>query len=320
MRRTLAVSLCLWLCSSGALPWAAPPPRALADDGKAALQLIPADAAFIASLNVEQLRGSPLYRALWAQLIADPAMADALRQLNDGAGFNAERDLSTLLLLSPADIGTSQDYLLVAQGRFDRARFLALAQSKGAAYQERAHQGVTFYEVGPLAAIGFIDSFLVVGTPASLRAAVDALRGTSPRLLTGAAAAHFARIDHTQDAWFLLSLPPPMRADLAAAAGLPAAGEVVAVTGSLDLQKGLEARVTLHASTPTAAQALTTFCGALFPALASQPILQDAGLSAALTLAKVTASGKDISLTLSLNPAELTRALDALTSPEAPDE
>jgi hypothetical protein len=309
-----AAALCGHLCAVTPSPCAA-------DDGKAALQLAAADASLIVSVNVERLRAAPLYHTLWISLLTSPDVSDALSQLKGGAGFEPERDLSTLLLLTPADVERSQNYLLVAQGRFDRARFLAFAQSKGASYQERVHEGVTFYEVGPLAALGFIDSFLVLGTPASLRGAADVLRGATPKLTDSPAlTARIRRLDQTLDAWFVFSLPPTLRADLAAASGLPSVSEVSAFSGSLDLQAGLTLQLYVHVDTAASAEALATFINALLHALAKRPELISAGLSDALSLPKAIATKDEVSLRLYLSAADTLRALTLIQSTESPDE
>jgi len=98
------------------------------------LRFVPADATSVVFLDLKELRASPFLGHLlsWAP---QPALDSEYAQFVRDTGFNYERDLDKVFLAA-SNHGTTSTALILAEGRFDRARIDAFLTRDGKPAQQ----------------------------------------------------------------------------------------------------------------------------------------------------------------------------------------
>jgi hypothetical protein len=187
-------------------------PAALAASASDPLALVPAGAASVAVVHLDQLRASPLSARLFTD--ADKMTADG-----DAARFMAEADLSPkkdvdLVVVAgmPASSGGETPVLAIFQGRFDPDRLAAAVESRGGTRKSSAGGDYELLpEKGskPPAAAAFVSRDLVIAGTESLVADALAARrsGTVGLSSSGSALGRYlSRVDRGAAAWAIVDV------------------------------------------------------------------------------------------------------------------
>lgn len=136
--------------------------------------LLPADAKFVGGIDVKRFTASPFY-AKYASARAK-GRPEAFKDLEEKTGLNPERDLERVVFAgTPA--GRDSSGMVVALGRFDRAKLSRAVETLTKGVSSKAVQGVTVYLFNEgekrAGALAFVDDrTLVMGSQATVEAAV----------------------------------------------------------------------------------------------------------------------------------------------------
>jgi hypothetical protein len=182
------------------------------------LSLVPADAASVAVVRLNELRSSPLSSKLFAN-------ADKLTADGDAAKFLAEtrlspkEDVDTVVVAGLPASGGDSAVLVLFEGRFDPDRLAAAAEARGALRRsapggdyellpEKDGSSSEKGERGKPGAAAFVSRNLVIaGTESAVIAALAAREGGGTRFSSGAGLGRqLARIDRGAAAWALVDV------------------------------------------------------------------------------------------------------------------
>jgi hypothetical protein len=177
------------------------------------LGLVPDGAASVAVLRWNDLRSSPLAAQIFAQMDNVSTDGDAARFLRD-TGLTPKDDIDTMVLAMTHGGGTSDDVLVVFEGRFDAVRIGNALKGRGATVQKSA-SGAYYRlpadsaEHGRNGAVAVVNAGLVLA--GSEGAVTDALArkesGGAGGLMAGQGLGkHLSRVDRGASAWALVDL------------------------------------------------------------------------------------------------------------------
>jgi hypothetical protein len=243
-----------WLAALAVALLALPTARA-ADD-----KLLPADSAFVLTVNVKQILGSPLVQKRGLDAAKEALQsADEVKQVLEDLGFDPFKDLDRITVAGPG--GNDQDRgLAIARGRFDVAKFKAraekAAQDEPDVFKIRKAGGGIVYEVAPPGQdkplfVAILNKTTLVASPGK-DYVVDAMRkekgtGDEGGIKDKDFAAVVARMDDKQSLAFAAAGSAFKGADLGPASDL--VGKVDALGGGLTISDELKLEVVLSAHT-----------------------------------------------------------------------
>jgi hypothetical protein len=156
-------------------------PTAFAQQGPDELQLVPSNATLVAYANVHEVMVSNLRERLRQAM---PNLPDGQGEFENHTGINIETDIDRVVAaLVPAEDGTiggpAKSGLIIASGRFDRARIEGLMREHGASEEVyKGRQILVAAREGDGLSMAFIDAGLVaLGSTALVRRAIDLTEG-----------------------------------------------------------------------------------------------------------------------------------------------
>jgi hypothetical protein len=298
----------LALVSAVSLPGA----PALADDGKAALRLMPEDTAMVLTANIDRIKKSPLAQKLLKTAIQRGDVGKALDELRAKAGLDIERDIRTLSMGMPGDFEKSERFWMIVEGRFDKAKITAVAR-KEASFKRLKHQGVDYAQVDKDTEMAFLGRYLVVTTKGAMPAIIDAHRGKTRTAAQNAALmALIKKGDTSRDMWGAFVIPSEMRKDIAKETQ---GHSIDAVMATLDIRTGVAMKLHMDTSSSTAASAIATMMRAGRDQIAKQPEMEAMGLGSALKSMKVETKDARLGLSLDISAADLEKLGQLLPAP-----
>jgi len=175
----------------------------------ALLQMIMPDAQVVAGLQVTQAKNSEFGQYVLAHLSVNNTQLNAFVS---ETGFDPRQDVSEVVIagITSSAAGTSNRFLILADGMFNVAKITATAQSNGAAAS--AYQSVnllTFAASGKSqqqTAIAFLSpSIALAGDLASVEGAID--RKQSNASTDGTVFANIQQVSASNDFWFVTLVP-----------------------------------------------------------------------------------------------------------------
>ncbi len=301
-------SFFLLLATAMLLPFFATP--AFADDGTAALDFIPKDTMMVISMDVDGMRGSDMFKQFMSAAMSDPDTKKDLDLLKAATGFDAEKDISSIVIAVPPDVEKTENFLVIAKAKVDEAKVMAYAKKEGGEFKEMSHEGVTWYEIDNEGGIAFMGPHIVLGTTAALKAAIATKKGSMKNASKGSVGPMLKAVDTKADVWFAMAIPEILRKQMGAAD--PMAGEIQSAHASMDLATGLALKITVNATTAEIANQLVEVGNAGLQGVGADPSMKQMGLDAALTKLVLKADGKAIKVGLNLTKAELAKIEQAL--------
>jgi hypothetical protein len=176
------------------------------------LALVPGDAATVAVIHWNELRSSPFGSEVLDRMDGVSTDGDGSRFLRE-TGLSPREDIDTIVLATSKHAGSSDDALVVFEGRFDMARIAAALTSRGATLQKSA--AGDYYRLAPEhggdhpGAVALVNPHLVVaGSEAAVTAALGRREsGGSGGLMSGQGlGTQLSRVDKDASAWALVDL------------------------------------------------------------------------------------------------------------------
>ena len=177
-----------------------------------ALSLVPADAASVAVVRLNDLRSSPLAGKLFENADHMTVDGDAARFLEE-ARLNPKDDVDTVVVagMSPS-AGGETSALVMFEGRFEAQRLASAAEGRGAV--RVSSPGGDYYllpdrkERGHKGAVAFVSARLVIAgsEPAVVRALADRAAGTTGFAGGAGLGRQLGRIDRGASAWALVDV------------------------------------------------------------------------------------------------------------------
>lgn len=175
------------------------------------LALVPGDAATVAVIHWNELRASPFGAQVLDRMDGVSTDGDASRFLRE-TGLSPRDDIDTVVLATAKHPGSSDDALVVFEGRFDVARIASALTSRGATLQKGTSG--EFYRLPAEhgdrgGAVALVNPRLVVaGSEAAVSAALGRREsGGSGGLMSGQGLGRqLSRVDRDASAWALVDL------------------------------------------------------------------------------------------------------------------
>jgi hypothetical protein len=274
---------------------------AFAGDGSNLLQFVPSTATVVVGVDVDKVRGTPL----WDQGMSLVEDNDDLQSALSTIGFDPRQTASTILFASTeagSDIG---DHAVVLIEIAYPAEELAAALV-GEAYEADTVGEIAFYRKSE-STIAFVGSnVLAVGEFTLVEAAINAAAGESTAGASGSVASQISSVDKSGAIWAVVQLP---------------AGSQGAETArmSVDLSAGFSTTITVAMESEELATTTATQLSTQVTVLSGQPEIQGLGLGAVLAAVQATSSGSDLNLSVSVDAstwATLVQTLGALAEEE----
>lgn len=285
--------------------------EAFADDGQGALDFVPEDTMMVFAIDVEQVRTTDLFKEFMAAVEKEPEAKEGLKMLKESAGFDPQKDLSSVVIALPPDVEKTENFLMIAKGKFDEKKFIAFAEKEGGQkFASATHQGLNYYQMDD-GAIAFSGDYLVVGSTAALKAALDTQKGKMGSVKKNkTVSAHLKAVDTKSDVWFSVNLPAEIQEKMAKEN--PMVRDIEAAHGSIDLGSGLKVRLNLGTKSADTAKSLVDLANAGLREAGSDAQLKAMGLDAVVTNLKVTNADKEVVVKLDLNEAEFGRVVSTI--------
>jgi hypothetical protein len=175
------------------------------------LALVPADAATVAVIHWNELRSSPFGAEVLDRMDGVSTDGDGSRFLRE-TGLSPREDIDTIVLATSKRTGSSDDALVVFEGRFDAARISAALTSRGASLQTSASGN--YYRLAAdhgdhSGAVAIVNPHLVVAGSEPAVAAALARResGGGDGLMSGQGLGkQLSRVDRDASAWAIVDL------------------------------------------------------------------------------------------------------------------
>ena len=175
------------------------------------LALVPGDAATVAVIHWNTLRTSPFGAEVLERMDGVSTDGDGSRFLRE-AGLSPREDIDTLVFATTKRSGSSDDALVLAEGRFDLVRIGGALKTRGATLQKSA--GGEYYRLpaengGHSGAVALVNPTLAIaGSEAAVVAALARREsGGTGGLLAGQGLGNqLSRVDRDASAWALVDL------------------------------------------------------------------------------------------------------------------
>lgn len=298
--RSVSFAMAMFVCVAIALPvWAG--------NGQNLLQYVPQETGVVMSVDLEQLRATPLFELIWGIATADPEISGQLAELETAAGFNPTTDLSTFLFAMNAD--DDERFLVLVEGTFDSSAMAAfIISAAGEEVATTDYQGFTVYHEPPAAdaaapptddvRMTFItDTIVALGTQTELNAAIDTVAAAGANVTANASLNDvITAADSSGTFWFAGTMSPAMTGDVA---GSPMAS-MANFRGSGNLAGGVTLSYVLGTGTEADATALSTFITDSLNEARAQPELAQLGLTSVLDATTVGSAGTDVSIDVAI--------------------
>jgi hypothetical protein len=285
---------------------------AYAGNGKAALNHLPKDTAMVLTINVDRAKKSGLFKDAMAMAKKDPDFAKNIDKLKAQTGFDVRKHVNTLVIGFDKDFDKNQKTVVMVEGKFNIKRMLAFAKKEKANVVAKSHAGVSFWEVDGDTEFASVKNFMVITKKGGMSGMIDVHKGKAAnaskngelmRMIKGA--------DTSKDLWFVGVLPQSLRSQ---AKGMLGGNTVDGLTASIDIRKGLAAKLRIIASSAAGAQALSGLMQAGLAQGASDPSVQAMGLGAAMKKISISSKANNVDVAISLTKAELDKITGILKS------
>lgn len=175
------------------------------------LALVPGDAATVAVIHWNELRASPFGAEVLDRMDGVSTDGDGSRFLRE-AGLSPRDDIDTIVLSTSKRAGSSDDALVLFEGRFDVARIASALRSRGATLQKSAtgeYYRLPAEHGDHSGAVALVNPHLVIaGSESAVVAALGRREsGGSGGIMSGQGlGSQLSRVDKDASAWALVDL------------------------------------------------------------------------------------------------------------------
>lgn len=278
---------------------------AFAGNPSGMLQYVPGSAQFVVGIDVDKVRGTPLWSQLTSLAESDADLQRSLGVLQTDAGFNPLETVTGLVLVSNVVSDAAADHALVLIETEYPAEQLAgvLTQDE---YVAGAVGDIAYYRKGE-SAVAFLSSNIVaVGEFALIEPGLNAAAGQGATSASGAVASQLGAVDQSGAIFVAVDLP-------AGSQGAQAARL------SIDLSSGFAVNLNVAMESDEVATETVTQLNAQLAGIAGAPEVAAFGLAEVVSGLQATANGSDIGLSVSIDAAtfgQLTGTLGEMAQEE----
>ena len=293
MRRTLPSLLVALAMILVALP-------AFAGNGSSLLQYVPGNARIVVGVDVDKVRGTPLWERALALSNDNGDMLSALPFL----GFDPRTTVSSAVFAS-TEVGNNWDHVVILlETSYPAEELGAALVAEG---YEAGTVGTIIYYRKSESTIAFLaPNALAVGAFSLVEPALGVAAGTGSAGASGTVGSQLSAVDTSGAVW--------------AAAQLPSGSQgAEAARLSIDLSAGFAASLTVRMESAERATSTATELTTQLAAISGTPEVQGLGLAALVSSIQATAADADLTLTLGVDApawATLVQTLGALAEEE----
>jgi hypothetical protein len=255
------------------------------------LSLVPADARIVLSLDLERLRGKPVWKKGMAGLARDAGLS--LDGFAKGTGVDLTEQARGVLIAVPAERQDDDRFVLIAEtGTVDEPRVTAWLRQRQDGKMAAFVHGGNHIVIAKGAWASSVVALAKAGSPAPSAAGDPELR----RLCERAAGDHIF--------WLAAIVPAALRRSLIEQARFPDVASVTRLSGSVDLDGGLHAKVVAELSNEADALSLAHRLGAYVNAAKRHPDMLAQGFSPYLEAVRLAVRGASVHASLTLPAAQ----------------
>jgi len=274
-----------------------------AKSGRTALRMIPSGTAMVMAVNVDTLKGSPVFQKIAGKMTTQNSLRPALELLRRGAGVDIRKDVSTIVVGLAADFERSKKAALFIEAKVDRKKLLAFAKRTDPKFKKLVHGGVSYYRLGAEIELAFLGSYIALAGKHHMARLLDVRAGRSKSISQDAAFRSMVNAGTTQrDIWGVFQLPAQVRALLAPQVGN---GGVSMVMVGAEFAQGMDLHLRIAAKTVPGAAALAKQLRTWLATAGSNTQLSALGLGKALRAFQVNVINRKVDVTGALSPKQL---------------
>ncbi len=289
---------------------------AQAGDGRDALRLLPDNTAMVMTINVERTKSSATGKSFLDAFLESREATRFTGDFSAKAGLDVRRDIKTIVVGMADDFDTSEDMVMVLEGRFDKSKIVALAEKESSSFATRKHRGVTFYELDGETAFGFVGRYAIAAPIRTMPKIIDVhTRKASSSIKNRPLMGLIKAGDTKKDMWVVFVIPRKLRGEISKETG---GHSVEAFMTSMDLKRGMSLQMRLDVSTREGASAIATLMRKTAQDAAKDPNMAALGVAEALRKTAIRQRGKRIDLGFQLSKGELAKVIGAVRAMRGP--
>ena len=247
------------------------------------LQFVPSSAEVVVGVDVDKLRGNPLWDRALSLSNNDGDLQSALQEI----GFDPRTTVTSIVFASSEAGDGAADHAVVLLETSYPAEELATALT-GDGYEAGTVGEITYYRKSESTVAFLSDGTLAIGEFALVQPALGVAAGEGSAGASGAVASQVSSVDTSSAIWAAVDLPSGSQG--AESARL-----------SVDLTSGFAARVTVRMESAETASTTATQITAQLGTLSGQPEVQGLGLGAVLSAVEAAASDADLNLSVNVD-------------------
>lgn len=271
---------------------------AFAGNGSNLLQYVPGNAQVVVGINVDALRGTPVWSQAMALAEGDEDLQSTLNTLQSTGGFNPLETVHTVVFASNEVSDDSGDHAVVLfEVDYPAESFATVLTEDN--YVASTVGAITYYRKSESTVALLGENIIAVGEFALVEPAINVAAGQGSAGASGTVATQLGAVDKSGTIWIAAQLP-------AGAQGAQAA------RASINLSSGLAARIdVVMDNAETATEAANQF-NAQIGAMAGSPEVAAFGLTSVLTGLQAAASGSEVSLSVTVDSATFSTLVGTL--------
>lgn len=279
---------------------------ALAGDLATAIKYVPANFTTMVAFDVDHVRGTPLFELA----LANMGEGEELEAFKTEVGVDVTRDVKSFIFAGPDDLMRhSERFIAIVEAKVDPARFLAFAKKQGDVTEKKV-RGTTLLVVDEdELAFAFDGDFMIFGLPSLVEQALAAKGGKN--ITSGRLAAMTKQVRGSKSGFAVLGAGERVKRFLGDGM-VPEFSQLERAAVGLDLSSGFSLRLFSDFANDAAATAVADTLNQALKEMADDPEMKELGLDRFVALAAITARGKAVSITLTLDGADTKGLMGAL--------
>lgn len=281
-----------------------------AEPGKDALALLPEDTALVLSVDIKSMSRSQLAKDIFAFATRSGDIVETQKRLQEEAKLDLSKDVDSVVIGVAGDIEQAERLVILARGRFDKAKVAGFLKKDAGSSTQKQHRGVTYHALSDGTEFAFIGAYFVATPKGGLSKIIDIHRGKAASAKKNGQLTALTGKGHTKsNMWMAVVLSDAMRQEIAREAGGHSMNAVVA---GIDVATDMEVSALMLASDAKAAQALAAMLTSAGQEMAKESSMQMFGLGDAFNKMKVASKDTAVTVELTIPGASLQQLLPVL--------
>ncbi|MBT8491594.1 MAG: hypothetical protein KJO07_00930 [Deltaproteobacteria bacterium] len=255
------------------------------------MRYMPSDTAAFVTVDVAKVRTTDLGKAALRVLSSDKRAKRDLDKFQKATGLDVRGDISAGAVFLPTSLieGKGENFLLVAEGRFQKARIEAWVRKESKSVKVARHAGRKLLIIDDEGALAFDGRYALLGTIAQVKLSL------SNRAKGGRAAARVAKVARTRgDVRAGMYFPAGMRQQMGR--DVPPAGNLSTASAVVRTGKTMTLQVKLNFTKAKSAATTTQILQQQLVELAKDRSIQKMGLDKLLAKTVVSQSGSAVTV------------------------